>query len=163
MTPKYAGTSNAGTGEGGFITSGRWNPSGCFRLLNTSETPELALLEVQSNARYYGLPIAKGFPRVVAIFDFDLLRVQDLGEQSLRRALGVTLLELTACDFRSENKNGREALTQAVGRAAFDAKLEGLWVPSAQRRRGRNLLAFPENRMPQSSITGRDLDDFDKL
>jgi hypothetical protein len=39
----------------------------------------------------------------------------------------------------------REALTQAVGRIAFEAGLEGLLVPSAQVRKSKNLVVFPEN------------------
>jgi hypothetical protein len=46
-----------------------------------------------------------------------------------------------------------EAATQALGRAAYAAGLEGLIVPSAARSGGRGLVFFPDNQRPGSVLT----------
>jgi hypothetical protein len=48
---------------------------------------------------------------------------------------------------------GREALTQAIGRIAFEAGLEALFVPSAQARKGKNLVVVLDNLQKTSSLT----------
>lgn len=50
---------------------------------------------------------------------------------------------MNACDWRSDNAVGTESLTQALGRAAFESGMHGIIVPSAVRRRFRNLNVFP--------------------
>jgi hypothetical protein len=47
---------------------------------------------------------------------------------------------------------GREALTQAVGRLARDAGLVGLIVPSAARARGANVVVFPDRLVPADRL-----------
>jgi hypothetical protein len=42
-------------------------------------------------------------------------------------------------------------LTQAIGRLAYNAELEGLLVPSAARKGGVNLIVFPANVEPPGS------------
>ena len=53
---------------------------------------------------------------------------------------------------------GREALAQALGRIAFQEGLEGLLVPSAQARKGKNLVMFPENLQKGSSLAIQNAD-----
>ncbi len=53
---------------------------------------------------------------------------------------------------------GRQALTQTLGRIVFEEGLEGLLVPSAQARKGKNLLVFPENLQRGSSLTIQNAD-----
>jgi hypothetical protein len=43
-------------------------------------------------------------------------------------------------------------LTQALGRCAFEEGLEGLLVPSAQFRKGVNLVVFTENLQKGSAL-----------
>ena len=163
MTPKFAKTANAVSGVGGFLGSGRWNPAGCFNLLNASETGDVAFAEVLSTARYYRLPIKDTFPKVVTTLDVDLQFLLDLTDRALLRALGTSGPALTGCDFRAENRSGREAITQAIGRAAFAAGFEALLVPSAQTTGARNLVAFPQNLQPGSVVTPQGLEVFDPL
>ena len=47
--------------------------------------------------------------------------------------------------WREEQNIGREALTQAIGRLAYDLDIQALLVPSAARRSGSNLIVFPAN------------------
>ena len=163
MTPKFAKTADAVSGAGGFHASGRWNPARCFNLLNASEMGEVALAEVLSTASYYGLPIKDSFPKVVTTLDVDLQFSLDLTDRALLRALGTASAALTGCDFRRENASGAEAITQAIGRAAFAAGLEALLVPSAQATGARNLVVFPQNLQQGSAFTPQGLDVFDPI
>jgi RES domain-containing protein len=56
------------------------------------------------------------------------------------------------CQWRESIDKGREALTQAIGRAAVEEGLEGLLVPSVQVRKGVNLVVFPESLVKDSSL-----------
>jgi hypothetical protein len=53
--------------------------------------------------------------------------------------------------WRQRQKEGREALTQAIGRLAYEANLEGILVPSAACATGSNLVLFPANFDPPKS------------
>jgi hypothetical protein len=59
---------------------------------------------------------------------------------------------MTGEDWRRMNASGKEALTQAIGRAAFEAGFEGFIVPSAQDKRGQNLAVFQEKLLPGSGL-----------
>jgi RES domain-containing protein len=50
---------------------------------------------------------------------------------------------MKACDWRSENAAGHEAVTQSMGRAAFELGVQGIIVPSAVKRTFKNLNVFP--------------------
>ena len=72
-------------------------------------------------------------------------RVLDLTDAGVRRLLGVSERRLLDEPWREMQKKGREALTQAVGRLAYEADWEGLLAPSAARKGGVNLVLFPAN------------------
>jgi RES domain-containing protein len=83
--------------------------------------------------------------------NLQLQRVLDLSSPAALKALGVTRKELAAVDWEVEMDAGNEALTQAIGRLAFDAKLEGIIVPSSRTEGGKNLVLFPGRRLAGSS------------
>ncbi len=56
------------------------------------------------------------------------------------------------CFLSKANSKGKEALTQAIGRAAAEAGLEALIVPSAQSRAKPNLAVFMENLRSKSIV-----------
>jgi RES domain-containing protein len=58
---------------------------------------------------------------------------------------GANLPELMAEEWQKINAQGRETLGQALGRALFDARVEGFLVPSARVPDGVNLVVFPRN------------------
>lgn len=60
------------------------------------------------------------------------MRVLNLCDEAVRSALGVTLAQLTADDWKGATDRGSESLCQALGRAAKDAGYEALHVPSAE-------------------------------
>ena len=56
-------------------------------------------------------------------------------------------------DWTAENRAGREAVGQALGRAAFQAEtVEGLFVPSAIGDEAENLVIFPKRLRPGSRL-----------
>jgi len=125
--------------------------------VNTSLTPQDALDEVQAAAKYYGTSVSSSFPSTVFEVEMQLNRFIDLTERHVLRALQVRVGDLTGCDFRAENGAGKEALTQAIGRAAWVEGYDGLLVPSSVRRGARNLVCFPQNMRAGAHIRAKGL------
>ena len=90
--------------------------------------------------------------------DASLASLADLTDGSARRILRVSRRRLRSEPWRRAADAGREALTQAIGRAAFEAGLEALLVPSAANRAGANLVVFPERLRPDSRLAVRRTD-----
>ena len=107
--------------------------------------PHTAVDEALAHFLHYGLPIAKALPRVLASLESRLRRVLDLTDAGVRRLLGVSERRFLDEPWRKMQKKGREALTQAVGRLAYEADWEELLAPSAARKGGVNLAPFPAN------------------
>jgi RES domain-containing protein len=144
-SPRYANKDDLLTGAGSKTAGARWNPPNSFRTVYTSLDPHTAVDEALTHFVDYGLPIAKAMPRVIVSLKACLRRVLDLTDGTIRRLLGVSKRRLLDEPWREQQKKGREALTQAIGRLAFDADWEGLLVASAARRGGVNLIIFPAN------------------
>lgn len=66
----------------------------------------------------------------------------DLCDGGVRVSLRVSEDRIVGADWEAENRAGREAVTQAVGRAAAEAGFEGLVVPSAADPGARNVVVF---------------------
>lgn len=113
---------------------------------------DTALAEVKGWLDYYGLKPESALPRVFAAIQADLSEVLDLTDGAIRQRLQVSLDRIMREGWRRMNDRGREALTQAVGRAAFEASFEGLLVPSVQGEQGRNLVVFREKILPRSEL-----------
>jgi RES domain-containing protein len=150
-SPRYANKDDIITGAGSRTAGARWNPPGSFSTVYASLDVETALAEALAHFRHYGLRISKAMPRVLVSLEVKLRRVFDLTDGGVRRALGVSEKRFLVEPWREEQRRGREALTQAVGRLAYDADLEGLLVPSAARKGGVNLIIFPANLDPPKS------------
>ncbi len=128
------------SGEGARWRGGRWNPPGLAALYG-STTDHTALEECKANDRYYGV-VTKS-PRLLVAIEVRLTRALDLTKPSLRRALGVTLNELAAEDWRKLLAAGRQSFSQTIGRAVAAAGGSGLLARSASARRGVNAVIFP--------------------
>jgi RES domain-containing protein len=144
-SPRYATRDDLLTGAGSQSAGARWNPPRSFRTVYASLEVETALAEALAHFRHYNLAVAKAMPRVIVALEARLRRALDVSSGATRRALGVSGRRLVTAPWREENRRGREALTQALGRLAYEADLEGLLVPSAANKRGRNLVIFPAN------------------
>lgn len=144
VTPKYAGSADLVSGVGARKHGGRWNPPGSFRTVYGASTPELAIAESLAWSRRAGIADADVMPRVVRGMSVALLKAGDLTDGLVRRRLRVTLADLVEEPWFERNTAGHEALTQAVGRAAFEAGLDGLIVPSSQSRSAFAVVVFPD-------------------
>jgi RES domain-containing protein len=144
-SPRYANKDDLLTGAGSKSAGGRWNPPNSFRTVYTSLDPHTAIDEALAHFIYYRLPTAQAMPRILVSLKARVRRVLDLTDGVRRRLLGVSEKRLLREPWREEQEKGREALTQAIGRLAFDSDWEGLLVPSAVHTGGRNLIVFPAN------------------
>jgi RES domain-containing protein len=132
------------SGRGSFSNGGRWNAPGTLRAVYASTTPETATTESLAYFRYYGFREGDAMPRTLVALEFDLNKILDLTDRKVRRRLRILLKEITREDWRKLQDAGKESLTQAIGRAACSAGFEGMIAPSAQVRKGMNIVFFPE-------------------
>lgn len=157
MRLKYSSPDEAVSGAGAAKWGGRWNPPG-IATFYASTTYAVAHEEVAAVAKYYRVSVTDELPRVEAAFDVQLARTLDLSARRALRQMGVTQKSLRAVDWRAANDGGHEALTQAIGRLTSTLEVEGLIVPSAEVRGGRNLVVFPRLLMPGSRLRARGLE-----
>jgi hypothetical protein len=84
-------------------------------------------------------------PRLIVGIRYRLSAVIQLS-RLVKAIRGADLVELMAEEWQKTNAQGRETLGQALGRALFDARVEGFLVPSAASRtdfsRVRRLIAL---------------------
>ena len=151
-SPAYAGSRDLLSGEGVRRHGGRWNPAGGFAAVYASLSPETAIAEALAHFRYYGIPEADAMPRVLVAVEASLAALADLTEGRARRTLRVSRRRMRGDGWRRSAEQGRESLTQAIGRAAYESGLEALLVPSAADRRGTNLVVFPARLRPGSRL-----------
>jgi RES domain-containing protein len=143
--PQYANKDDLLTGAGSRVEGARWNPPLSFRTVYTSLNPETALAEVLAHFRHYKLPVHKAMPRVIVSVEAKLTGLLDLTDSVVRKVLGVAEKRLLTEPWRKLQKRGKEALTQAIGRLAYESDFEGLIVPSAAQKGGTNVIVFPAN------------------
>lgn len=148
---RYANRDDFLTGAGARILGARWNSPESFATVYLSLTPETATTEALAHHRHFGLPVETALPRVLASVRVSLQRVLDLTDVRARRSLGVGRGTLLDEDWRGANAGGTEAITQALGRLAWEAEWEALLVPSAAQPGGTNLIVFPGNLSPPES------------
>lgn len=154
-SPAFAASREMLSGEGVRRHGGRWNPPGLFAAVYASLSPETAIAEALSHFRHYGIPDADAMPRVLVAVELDLAAVADLSDGRSRRTLRVSRRRMRGEPWRSLQGAGREAITQSIGRAAFEAGLEGLLAPSAADRKGINVVVFPALLKPGSRMRVR--------
>lgn len=149
----YANRDDLITGAGSKSAGGRWNPPGAFEAVYTSLDPHTALDEALAHFRHYRLPIESAMPRVIVSLEVCLRHILDLTSGEIRRRIKVSERRLLGEPWRELRDRKKEAITQAIGRLAWEGEWEGLLVPSAARPRGLNLIYFPGNlRTPDSWI-----------
>ena len=144
-TPRYANKDDVLTSLGTKSAGARWNPPGSFPTIYASLDPHTALDEVLAHFRHYGFPIESAMPRVIMSVRVSIARVLDLTDHRTRAQLRVSARRMCGEPWREEQAAGREALTQALGRLAYELGWEALLAPSAARRGGVNLILFPAN------------------
>jgi RES domain-containing protein len=148
---RYANRDDLLTGAGSKQDGARWNPPGSVATLYTSLEIQTAIEETLAHNRYYGFPEETALPRVLVAIQTNLQFVLNLTESRTRRRLGVSRDQLLREDWRAANDRSEEALTQAIGRLAWDAECERLLVPAVADPGGVNLVIFPGNLTPPGS------------
>lgn len=76
----------------------------------------------------------------------------DLSNSKILKKSGFTTKELSGENWRALQKVGEESWTQAMGRGAYLAKLEGLLVPSARKEAASNFVLLPKRLAKTSKI-----------
>lgn len=146
INPEFFTDADILDGVGGLRADGRWNLKGRFRCSYASQTPETAMQEVLVATRRKGLPDEKALPRTLVGLDLDVQRALDLTDGTTRLRCRIGRERILKETWWIENQKGREAFTQAAGRAAMAAGFEVILVPSAaDAPRGVNAVVFPEN------------------
>lgn len=140
QTVEFPSAKDVLSGEGARVRGGRWNLPG-LSVVYGSTTDTTALEECKANDRYYGVETKT--PRLLVAIDAQLLGILDLTSAGIRRALGITLRELAAEDWRKLMHLGQESSSQALGRAASVVGASGLLVRSAAVTQGLNVAIFP--------------------
>jgi RES domain-containing protein len=149
----YANRDDLLTGAGAKRDGARWNPPDSMATVYTSLEMKTAVEEALSHHRYFGFAEETALPRVLVAIRVSLQRVLNLTDQRPRKALGVNRGQLTGEDWRACNASDAEALTQAIGRLAWENGWEGLLVPSSADVGGVNLIVFLSNLiLPQSYL-----------
>ena len=123
----------------------RWNPPGACATVYACLEVDNVISEALAATRAYGIPDADALPQVIRSLDCALESVLDLRDPATQAQLGLSLTAILAEDWRATMNAGGEALSQAIGHAAFLAGFEGLLVPSAVDPGKTNVVAFPAN------------------
>jgi RES domain-containing protein len=144
------------TGVGALLSGGRWNLPKLFPAVCFSTTVATANAEAEAWAQRYGFAVSALKPQTRFTARLEFQALLDLTTEPAMGALGLNTNDLTNCDWKGEQDADREALTQAVGRAAFERMAEGLIVPSARRTGGVNVVLFPGHRRDGSLVLVRD-------
>ena len=150
--PRWASPAHLLSGAGGFEAGGRWHPVGLCRAVYASLDPETALAESLAHYRRFQWPIRDAMPKTLHAVAAQLHQVLDLAQGAIRQRLGLSFKRILEERWWERQEQDEEAVTQAVGRAAFQLGLEGLLVPSAARAGGAGLVFFPDNQRPQSTL-----------
>jgi RES domain-containing protein len=127
---RYAHPDTLVSGAGALKAGGRWNAPGAFRAVYCASSLELGLREYTASAVSAGTDITRLLPLAAFAVRVDLARLLDLTSPDVLAALGVTADQLVADPWSAANREGRESLCQAIGRAAFMAGVEALRTPS---------------------------------
>jgi len=109
------------------------------------------MAEALANFRACGIPVSQAMPLVFVAVVVKAQAVLDLMDADVQQWLGINTRKKTTVDWHAAQERGDEALTQAIGRIAWEEKLEGMLVPSARRRGQSNIVLFPSRRRRGSS------------
>jgi RES domain-containing protein len=150
-TLEYANRGDLLAGVGSRKAGARWTPPGTFNAVYASLEPETAMAEALANYRDFGIPISEAMPLVFVAVEVKVQALLDLTVSDVQQMLRILPRKMIATAWEAEQERGNEALTQAIGRIAWEEKLEGLLVPSARQKGAANIVLFPGRRRRGSS------------
>jgi RES domain-containing protein len=140
------------TGAGSVLVGGRWSVKNLTPTIYSSTDPDTLNAEVYYKGRRYGWTQADFKAQLKIGMHWELQAVVDLTDAGTLRLLKVKKSDLLGCDWVGEQGAGREALTQALARAAFENLAEGLVVPSARHSGGINVVYYPSHKRDGTMI-----------
>jgi len=140
------------TGAGALEAGGRWHPIGQFRAVYASLDPSTALAESLAHFRRFNLSIRTAMPKTVNAVAVKLHGVLDLTSGLVRQRLLLSEKRMLQESWWEREAKDEEALTQALGRVAWELGLEALLVPSAARPGGKGIVYFPDNKDSRSTL-----------
>jgi RES domain-containing protein len=147
--PQFAGEIVSGVGSQ--LHGGRWTPKGSFPTAYLCETAEAALAEFLARARRLKIPDYKSLPMIMLGVKVKVHNLLDTTEGEVRDAIG-SLLEKEKIHWRSI-QDRREAISQAIGRAAHEICFSGLIVESQALTGSRNIVVFPKKLSGKEMLT----------
>lgn len=137
---------------GALQRGGRYNPRGQLEALYLSESPIVALQEVEAvqgtTTQLVGLTFS---PKTLLSVEYTLTRLLDLTDEGVQGMLETNPRELTAPWVLEQSRSG-SAPTQRLGLAVAEAGIEALRVPSAKNPSAANLVIYPKVLQPHSSL-----------
>jgi RES domain-containing protein len=152
----YANERDVVTGEGSRKAGARYNGKGFCRALYNALDMATAIAETLAYSRQQGIPDADALPLTLVSFRALHVRALDLTSGEVRQALGISKERLLQ-PWRPDQHAGREALTQALGRLARAAGMQGILYDSAHVPGGRNMVLFPDLLRPgQLKLVNKD-------
>jgi RES domain-containing protein len=143
--PNHTTAEEIVSGIGAQKAAGRWNPPHEMPVVYLSRAPATATLEADEHFHYYKLPLWEGMPRVTVAVEAVLESVLDLTTNEVGAGLPEPMASMLAEDWRAIMARGDESTTQAIGRLAHEAGIQGILVPSKPDPSGLNLAIFREN------------------
>jgi RES domain-containing protein len=149
---RYANERDFISGEGAAERGGRWNRPGILAVYGSLEIMT-AVHEAYQNFLDAGFSLSAIRPRGIAGASAKLNVLCDLTATTTRRKIGFTREELLDEDWQAIQAAGEESWTQAIGRGCRIAGFEGLLVPSARHRSGRNIVIFPDQLLRGSRVS----------
>lgn len=152
IAPKYSSVDDMFAGKGPLYADGRWLAKSSCLATYTALLPETALAEALASTRYFGFPEANAAPMVFVAAEAKIKQVIDLRNGKNRLRLRIPEAVILETDWRIENREGNEAITQAWGWELHEAGVEGFIVPSSAHRHGSNLIVFPGNLQRSSHL-----------
>lgn len=109
------------------------------------------MAESLANYHEFGIPVSEAMPLVFVAVTVKAQSILDLTLADVQDELGVTSRRMASTPWKALQERGEEALTQAIGRLAWEESLEGILVPSARVRGSVNIVLFPSRRKRGSS------------
>ena len=134
--------------EGSIISGGRFNIPGQFGALYLSTNPQTALEEAIQTTRRAGFQEWK--PKTIVEIKFQDILLLNLENRNNLEQIQIDSKELEI-DWNEENKHGRIAPSQLVGKIARDCGFEAILVRSQLIREAYNVAVFLE-KIPDGNI-----------
>ncbi len=151
-SPRWLSRPYRFTGLGSALAGARWSVRKLMPTIYASTDPATLAAEMNYKGIKYGWTPASFNPQLIIGMQWEIQKVVDLTLPATLAALKVKEADLLVCDWDAEQNAGREPVTQAVARAAFERLAEGLIVHSARHTGGVNIVYFPSHRLDGTVI-----------